>query len=162
MFILFFLFVFLILRVPKEKMACTTLDLGKYWKIEKGVEASKVLDSSNYRQSSLLFNFFLSGHCVPIRLPWWLSSKRMHLQFRRCRFNPWFRKIPFKRKWQPTQVSLSGKFHGQRSLVGYSPWGHKESYMTEQLSMCIYYITTETVFSINMDVIFLIYWYVHS
>ena len=32
-----------------------------------------------------------------------------------------------KRKWQPTPVSLPGKLHGQRSLAGYSPWGHKES-----------------------------------
>ena len=34
---------------------------------------------------------------------------------------------PQKRKWQPTSVSLPGESHGQRSLVGYSPWGHKES-----------------------------------
>ena len=37
------------------------------------------------------------------------------------------------RKWQPTPVLLPGKFHGQRSLVGYSPWGCKESDSTEQL-----------------------------
>ena len=36
-------------------------------------------------------------------------------------------------KWQPTPVFLPGKFHGQKSLVGYSPWGCKESDMTEQL-----------------------------
>ena len=43
---------------------------------------------------------------------------------------------PFwSRKWQSIPVFLSGKFHGQRSLMGYSPWGHKESDMTEQLSM---------------------------
>ena len=36
-------------------------------------------------------------------------------------------------KWQPTPVFLPGKFHGQRSLVGNSPWGRKESDMTEQL-----------------------------
>ena len=35
------------------------------------------------------------------------------------------RKIPWRRKWQPTSVFLSGKSHGQGSLVGYSPWGHK-------------------------------------
>ena len=35
------------------------------------------------------------------------------------------RKIPWRRKWQPTPVFLPGKSHGQRSLVGYSPWGHK-------------------------------------
>ena len=38
-----------------------------------------------------------------------------------------------RRKWQPTPVFLPGKSPGQRSLVGYSPWGHKELYMTERL-----------------------------
>ena len=42
---------------------------------------------------------------------------------RRCRFDLWVRKIPWRRKWQLTPVLLPGKFHGQRSLVGYSPWG---------------------------------------
>jgi len=46
-------------------------------------------------------------------------------------FDFWFRKIPWRRKWQPTPVFLPGEFHGQRSLTGYSPWGHKESDMTE-------------------------------
>ena len=36
--------------------------------------------------------------------------------------NPWFRKIPWNRKWQPTSVFMPGIFHEQRSLVGYSPW----------------------------------------
>ena len=39
----------------------------------------------------------------------------------------------WRRKWQPTPVLLPGKLHGQRSLVGYSQWDRKESYMTEQL-----------------------------
>ena len=39
----------------------------------------------------------------------------------------------WRRQWQPTPVLLPGKFHGQRSLVGYSPWGHKESDRTERL-----------------------------
>ena len=39
--------------------------------------------------------------------------------------------IPWRRKWQPTPVFLPGKFHGQRRLVGCSPWGHKESDTTE-------------------------------
>ena len=38
-------------------------------------------------------------------------------------FDPWVRKIPWRRKWQPTPVLLPGKFRGWRSLVGYSPWG---------------------------------------
>jgi len=42
-------------------------------------------------------------------------------------------KIPWRRKWQSTSVLLPGKSHGQKSLVGYSPWGRKESDITEQL-----------------------------
>ena len=41
--------------------------------------------------------------------------------------------IPGRRKWQPTPVLLPGKCHGLRSLVGYSPWGPKESATTERL-----------------------------
>ena len=58
-------------------------------------------------------------------LPWWLSGKESACQCRRLRFSPWVRKIPWRRKWQPTQVFLPGKSHGQRSLAGYSPRGHK-------------------------------------
>ena len=42
-------------------------------------------------------------------------------------------RLPWRRKWQPTPVLLPGKFHRLRSLVGYSPWGHKESDTTERL-----------------------------
>ena len=51
----------------------------------------------------------------------------------RPRFSPWVGKIPWRRKWQSTPVLLPGKSHEQRSLVGYSPWGRKESDTTEQL-----------------------------
>ena len=40
-------------------------------------------------------------------------------------------KIPWRRAWQPTPVSLPGESHGQRDLAGYSPWGRKESDTTE-------------------------------
>ena len=53
---------------------------------------------------------------------------------KRCGFNPWVRKIPWRRKWQPNPVLLPGKFRGQRSLVSYRPWGCKEWDMAEQLS----------------------------
>ena len=46
-------------------------------------------------------------------------------------FDPWVGKIPWRREWQPTPVFLPGEFHGQRSLVGYSPWGRTESDTTE-------------------------------
>ena len=47
--------------------------------------------------------------------------------------SPWVRKIPWRRKWQSMPVFLPGESHGQRSLAGYSPWGHKE---LAQLSTC--------------------------
>ena len=49
---------------------------------------------------------------------------------KRCGFNPGIGKIPWRRKWQPTPVFLPRESHGQRSLVGYSPWGCKELEMT--------------------------------
>ena len=55
------------------------------------------------------------------------------LQCGRPGFNPWVGKIPWRRNWQPTPVLLPRKFQGWRSLVGYSPWGHKELDTTEQL-----------------------------
>ena len=53
---------------------------------------------------------------------------------KRYGFDPWVEKIPWSRKWQLTPVLLPGEFHGQRSLEGYSPWGHKELNTTEQLT----------------------------
>jgi len=48
--------------------------------------------------------------------------------------NPRVGKVPWRRRWQPTPVSLPGESLGQMSLAGYSPWGHKELDMTELLS----------------------------
>ena len=53
------------------------------------------------------------------------SVGRVCLQCRRPGLDPWVGKIPWRRKWQPTPVFLPGESHGQRSLAGYSPWGHK-------------------------------------
>ena len=46
-------------------------------------------------------------------------------------FNPWVEKIPWRRAWQCTPIFLLGKSHGQRRLLGYGPWGHKELDTTE-------------------------------
>ena len=62
---------------------------------------------------------------VDLVTQWW----RIHLQRRRPRshrFDPWVGKMPWRRNWLSTPVSLPGKFQEQRSLAGYSPWGHKE------------------------------------
>jgi len=72
---------------------------------------------------------YLSLFILQAGLPRWLSGKKSTCQCRRqrrCGFNPWVGKSPWRRKWQPAPVFLPGKFHGQRSLVGYSPWGYKE------------------------------------
>ena len=50
-------------------------------------------------------------------------------------FSPWVGQIPWRRKGQPTPVFLPAKFLGQRSLVGYSPWGCKELDTAEQLTL---------------------------
>ena len=52
-------------------------------------------------------------------------------RLKRCGFDPWVRKIPWRRKWQPIPVSLPGESHGQRSLAGNGPGSHKESDMTD-------------------------------
>ena len=63
-----------------------------------------------------------------------LNDKESACQCRRPEFDPWVRKIPWRREWLSTPVFLPGKSHGQRSLVGYSPWGRKESDTIEWLN----------------------------
>ena len=76
------------------------------------------------------------GFLVPLHFG--SDGKSVCLQCRRPGFDPWVGTIRWRRKWQPTPVFLPGKFHGQRSLVGYSLWGHKESDTTERhhLTFC--------------------------
>ena len=70
------------------------------------------------------------------RLLRWCSDKesacqcKRHLHWR-LKFDSWVGMIPCSRKWQHAPLFLLGKFHGQRSLVGYSPRGHEESESTE-------------------------------
>ena len=58
---------------------------------------------------------------------------------RRCGLHLWAGKIPWGRRWWPTPVFLLGEFHGQRRLVDYSPWGHKELDMTEHIYFDLVY-----------------------
>ena len=57
-----------------------------------------------------------------------------HRSHKRCGFNPWVGKLPWSRVWLPTLVFLPGEFHEQRSLVGFSLYGCKESDVTEVTS----------------------------
>ena len=76
------------------------------------------------------------------------DGKRICLQRRRLGFDAWVRKIPWKRKWQPTPALLPGESHGQRGLVGYSPRGLNESDTTERLTLSRHF-TLSKVFSLK-------------
>ena len=96
-----------------------------WWAAVYGVAQSwtrlKQLSSSS--SSSLVLGF-----------PGGASGKEPACQCRRhkrCGFDPWVRKISWRRAWQPILVCLPGESHGQRSLAGYRPWGCKESDKTE-------------------------------
>ena len=73
-----------------------------------------------------------------LRLPRWLSGKESACQCKRLGFDPWIGKIPWRRKWQPASGNLRRKFHGRRSLVGYSSWHLKGSNTTDRLSTFVY------------------------
>ena len=78
--------------------------------------------------------------------PRWFSGKEPACKCRRHKrrgFKPWVGKIPWRRAWQSVPIFLPGETHGQRSLVGYSPRGHKELEMTEHaLTILLASLTT--------------------
>ena len=73
-------------------------------------------------------------------LPRWLSGKESACQCRRCGFEPWVRKIPWRRKWQPMPVFLPGKFQGQRHVVGY-----RVAYWSLRISMTAFLLWRKAV-----------------
>ena len=78
---------------------------------------------------------------IVIWLPKWFSGKESACHCSRCRrlgFDPWVGKVPRRRKGLPSLLFLPEKYHGQRSLAGYSPWGGKELDTNEQWSMLAY------------------------
>ena len=94
-------------------------DGGAWWAAVYGVAQSrtrlKQLSSSS--SSIQLFG-----------LPRWFCGEESACQCSRhgrYRFDPWVGNNPWRRKWESTPVSLPGKFHGQRNLEGYTPWGHR-------------------------------------
>ena len=82
---------------------------------------------------------------VPGSLPRWLSGKESTCQCRKRGFDPWVRKIPWGRKWQPTLVFLPGKSHRQKSLVGYSPWGPEESDTTDHTCFILLWVESDII-----------------
>ena len=71
-------------------------------------------------------------------LPLWCWTWTVSNQCKRPGFDPWVGRIPWRREWLLTPVVLSGESHGQRSLVDYSPQGHKEWDTTEWLTLSLH------------------------
>ena len=113
---------------PSDPMDCSPP--GPYI---HGIFQARVLEWGAIAFSVLLL-FKKSTQMVLEGFPGGTSGKEPTCQCRRCKrceFDPWVRKVPWRREWQPTMVFLPGESHGQKSLVGYSPWGCKESNITE-------------------------------
>ena len=85
-----------------------------------------LIDFKLYYQAVVLKTGFPGGSAV--------KNPSARQETWRHSFNPWIRKIPWRRKWQPTPVTLPRKSHGWRSLAGHSPWGCKELDTTERLN----------------------------
>ena len=79
------------------------------------------------KQTKKKSNIFITGQYFNIGLHWWLSDKESACNTEDAGLIPGWGRSPQRRKQQPTPVFLPGKSHGERSLVGYSPWGHKQS-----------------------------------
>ena len=101
----------------------------------------------------------LRSASVPI---WGLPSRRYGKEsacpcrrYKRLKLDTWDRRIPWRRKWQSTLAFLPGELHGQRSLVGYSPWGLRQLDMTEHVSARVY---THTHTHTHIHTHVLIYW----
>ena len=64
---------------------------------------------------------------------------------RRCGFASWVRKVLWRKNWQPTPVFSPGEPHGQRHLVGYNPYSHKELDATEQLTLSLFIMKVKVI-----------------
>ena len=91
------------------------MDRGAWWAAVHGATKSRT------RLSDFTFTFF------------WTSLVAQRLKHLHAMEETWVRSLGWRRKWQPTPVFLPRESHGQRSLVGCSPWGLKESDTTERL-----------------------------
>ena len=104
-----------------------------FWCILGEKDDLHILLLHHLKSPPIAFEF---AHSYLLRgLPWSLRQLKHACHYRRPGFDPWVRKIPWRREKQAIPGFLPGEFHGQRSLAGYSPWGCKELYTTEQLTL---------------------------
>ena len=104
-----------------------------------------LLLTAHPHSTSLLGSIFKCGNwrynlSITLGLPWCFRGKESACQYRRCGFEPWAGKNPWRREWQPTLGFLPRESHEQRSLAGYSPWDCKELDTTERLSRAQHHI----------------------
>ena len=105
----------------------------RFWRKKQSLNVTVKSDHMNSIDTFFLEVIAIASHPegkrreekIPVnwRLMWFTET--IHLPSQRCGFSSWVWRIPWRRKWQLTPVFLSGKSHGQRTLVGYSPWSHK-------------------------------------
>ena len=130
----------------EERQHCSGNSTWKFWRAGR---PRWWLPMHSLDNNLLKYTFmFCSLFCMcDLGLTWWLSGKSSACQCRRCIFDPWVEKIPWRRKWQLTSVLLPGKSHGQRSLAGHSPWCSKShtrlsNWTTET---CVIYFTIKRI-----------------
>ena len=115
------------------------------------------LYSNNKSNSNYLRGLYIHRLCARIlavisnnshQKTWWLRWSRVHLQWRRPGSNPGLRRS-LEKGMEPTPVFLPGEIHGQRSLEGCSPWGHKSLNRTEPVTLSLLWEGTLFLFSDN-------------
>ena len=113
-------------KVPKfPRLICTGIEFHGLWLVD---------DKAGVLYSNLRHTLNKDLTVITPGFPGGTSGKEPACQCRRhkrCGFDPWVGKIPWRRAWQPTPGFLPGESHGQRSLAGYSPQGCKQQDMTE-------------------------------
>ena len=126
-----------VFRVNFFKKCFEEGSLKNVWPIDMQINSSKYLEMLKSIIYILNMSHLLEDSKTSLGLPrwrYWLRTCLSRQKAKRFRFNPWGRKISWRRVQQSTPAFLSGEFHGQMSLVGYSPWSCKELDTTEQLS----------------------------
>ena len=125
-----------------------TASFPSFWKYTQGsLKYINACDSFPLTRALSPFLTQLVGGTLPtLLLPGGSAVKNLTAK-QETGFNPWVRKIPWRRKLQPTPVFLPGKSYGQRSQAGYSPWGRKQSDTTGQLT------TTTTLITVLLPII---------
>ena len=117
-----------------KKLRSLNISLSCWIKINSACFQIYIIMKANI--SSLIFMSHSLGFCFVLFF-FFLVIWKIKIHYCICRrpgFDSWVKKISWRREWLPTLVFLPGEFHGQRSLVSYSPWGHIESNMTERLT----------------------------